>query len=132
MPFAIPLGKLASAIGIKGFIVIGMALALAVCWWGWTRAADARDEAEADLRAAEAEIALLQHQAALVETAAEERAADTDTLRTQDRELSDARNHEGDDADTRRVRRLCVVMRQQGRDTSGLAACQRFAGEGGT
>lgn len=39
------LSKAASAIGLKGFLAIGAAIALGICWWGWSRAADQRDEA---------------------------------------------------------------------------------------
>jgi len=39
------IATLASKIGIRGFIAIGAAIALGICWWGWSRAADQRDEA---------------------------------------------------------------------------------------
>lgn len=124
----IALGKLASIVGIRGGMAIALALALAVCWWGWSNAADKRDELRLELRAAEAEIELLKLDAGLKEAAATEREADNTTLRNEERELSDARTHEGDDADARRIRRLCVVMRQQGRDTSDVPACAGLGG----
>jgi len=37
--------SLASKIGLRGFLAIGTAIALGICWWGWSRAADQRDEA---------------------------------------------------------------------------------------
>jgi hypothetical protein len=44
MPFSI--ASLASSIGIKGGAIIALALALAICWFGWDRAALQRDVAE--------------------------------------------------------------------------------------
>jgi len=39
------LATIASKIGLRGFLAIGAAIALGICWWGWSRAADQRDEA---------------------------------------------------------------------------------------
>jgi len=116
-------GKIAAAIGIKGFVAIGMALALAVCWWGWTRAAGARDEARTALTLAEAEIALLGTQAALVETAAEERQADTAAVEQAEEDLIDAIAKVPDtQPDAVRVRLGCERLRRAGRLDAALTA----------
>lgn len=59
------------------------------------------------------------------ETAAEARVSDTITLSQQEKELEDA-EATGEDPDTLRIRRACLVMRQQGRDTTAYPACRRF------
>lgn len=64
------------------------------------------------------------------DTAADQRVADAITLEQQQQELEDARNC-NEDPDTVRKRRACVVMRQQGRDTSAFPACRRFEGGAG-
>lgn len=57
--------------------------------------------------------------------AAEARLSDHLTISEQKKELDDAiaRN---EDADTLRARRGCLILRQQGRDTTALASCRRF------
>lgn len=66
------------------------------------------------------------------ETAAGERLADAEDLATQEEELDDARTTPGDDANTRRLRRLCIKLRQQGGDTANHPTCCRFEGAAGT
>lgn len=39
------LTSLATKIGLRRFLAIGAAIALGICWWGWSRAADQRDRA---------------------------------------------------------------------------------------
>jgi Flp pilus assembly protein TadB len=125
MPFN-PFSALTSK--IFGAAALALLLAAAFLWWRLDAKSEALGEAKAELAAAEAEIELLKLDADLKETAATEREADNDALRNEERELQDARTHEGDDADTRRIRRLCVVLRQQGRDTSDVPACAGLGG----
>lgn len=63
------------------------------------------------------------------EAAGEQRLEDSDELRNQQEELQDARTVQGDDAGTRRLRSLCLRLRQQGGDPRDVAACHRFEGE---
>lgn len=123
-----------SALGAKLFAGLSLALLLAVAflWWRLDAKATALVEAQGDLRAAHAAIELLKLDAELKETASQEREADGADLRDQERELSDARTHQGDTADTRRIRRLCVILRQQGKDPNGYAPCRGLAGSAGT
>lgn len=51
------------------------------------------------------------------------RVDDAVNLQTQAQELKDATSNATSPADAR-VRRGCVILRQQGRDTSGIAACR--------
>jgi len=57
------------------------------------------------------------------EVSAESRVADTVISAQQEKELSDAIKAT-DDPDDRRVLRGCIILRQQGRDTSDLPACR--------
>ncbi len=65
------------------------------------------------------------------ETAAEERLDDARALSAQEKELKDARTHQGDDTVTSRARSLCRKLRQQGEDTSNHPVCCRFEGDAG-
>lgn len=65
------------------------------------------------------------------EGAASVRVEDRLTIEQQRRELQDA-IEQGEDPDTVRARRGCIILRQQGRDTSSIAACRRFEGGSGT
>ena len=84
------LTKIAQFIGIRGAIAIALGVALVSCWWGWSNAAEARDKAKAELARAEAKIVLLEADAALKETAAVERQADTARIAEAEKELVDA------------------------------------------
>lgn len=64
--------------------------------------------------------------------AADERLHDQATTQQQAQELHDASTHPGDDRNTRRLRRLCVQLRQQSGHPSDNPACTRFDGEAGT
>lgn len=57
--------------------------------------------------------------------AADTRVLDSITLAEQKKELQDAISN-GEDADTLRRRRGCVILRQQGRDTSRVPECIGF------
>ncbi len=57
--------------------------------------------------------------------AADKRVQDTITITEQKKELDDA-IETGEDPATLRARRGCLIMRQQRRDTSKIAACRRF------
>ena len=60
------------------------------------------------------------------DTAAGTRVADATRIALDERELTDALKTETDPY-TRRTLRGCIIMRQQGRDTSDLSACTRPA-----
>lgn len=57
------------------------------------------------------------------EAAAEARVADTERRAAEQQELNDAATKATSDADRRR-RTGCVILRQQGRDISSIAACR--------
>lgn len=58
--------------------------------------------------------------------AADSRVQDATRSERQRKELSDALEAIND-PDSKRALRGCVILRQQGRDTSGIPACGRFA-----
>lgn len=60
------------------------------------------------------------------ESAAEARLTDASRIALNEKELTNALT-ETSDPDTRRALRGCIVMRQQGRDTTGVPACSRPA-----
>lgn len=60
--------------------------------------------------------------------AADARVQDSVTLEQQKQELKDAIDR-GEDADTLRFRRGCIILRQQNRDSAATAACSRFETE---
>lgn len=124
------LSKAASAIGLRGFIAIGAAIALALCWWGWSRAADQRDEARASLKLANAEITLLKTDATLKETAAIERQNDTAAVAAAQEELLHAIAQVPDSTpDAVRVQLGCERLRRTGRIDADLpAACRSDGG----
>lgn len=66
------------------------------------------------------------------DTAADERLGDARDLQNQAEELKDASSHPSDDRNTRRLRRLCVQLRQQSGGAVNNPACKRFDGEAGT
>lgn len=92
---------------------LALAALVGLLWWRLDAVAGQRDRARLDLGAANGEIELLELDASLKAAASIERAADTDTLTDQARELENARNHPGDDPATRRLRSLCGILRQQ-------------------
>lgn len=108
-----------------------LAIALGICWLGWTRAADRRDELELELGQANAKIELLELDAQLKEAAAIERAIDESNATDEARRLEDARSEPGDDQFTRRARRMCERVRQLGGRLDDYPACGRFEGAGG-
>lgn len=71
-------------------------------------------------------IEVLEDVGAANETAAGSRVADTKRIALNEKELADALKAETD-PDTRRALRGCIIMRQQGRDTTGVPACGRPA-----
>ena len=60
------------------------------------------------------------------EDSAAGRVKDRVTIEQQQKELDDAISQSYEDSITLRQRRGCLIMRQQGRDTSNLASCRRF------
>lgn len=64
------------------------------------------------------------------ETAAGRRVDDGITLERQKEELADAIEDNADPAELR-ARRGCLILRQQGRDTSNIPACRGFEGRPG-
>jgi len=108
-------------------------MAVGVCWYGWTLAANKRDSLGKDLKASQAQVAVLQLDLKLKEEAALQAAKDAGKLADQSKELNDARSAPGDDADTRRLRSLCVKLRQQSAARfNATPACRRFDGQAGT
>jgi hypothetical protein len=66
------------------------------------------------------------------ENSANSRVQDRVTIEQQQKELDDAISQSREDSITLRQRRGCLIMRQQGRDTSNLASCRRFESSDGT
>lgn len=120
---ALAAGKIVSAIGIKGGIIIALALALGIALWWSQRVAEQRDEARAALALAEAEMKLLRTDAGLKEIAAEERQADTAAVAQVEKELIDAIQEVPDEQpDAVRVRLGCERLRRAGRLDADLPA----------
>lgn len=65
---ALAFGKIASSIGIKGFVIIGMALALAVMWWRADAISDSREEVRNALAAERATHAVTRSSLATLES----------------------------------------------------------------
>lgn len=98
-------------------VVIGLVLLLAYCQGredGKTGAIVAEQERTIEVQASESTAA---------EAAASERVADEVGLAKQNQELIDASKHSESD-DARRIRRGCLILQQQGRDTSKFPACR--------
>lgn len=70
-------------------------------------------------------IKLQEDEARAAATAAADRLTDQLELDQQKDDL-DAAIQDHENPDVLRARRGCLVMRQQGRDTAGIAACRRF------
>lgn len=85
----------------------------------------------ADLAREKANVEALATASAAAEAAAEERGSDAASIAEQRKELSDAK-WTCTGADDCRNMRGCIILRQQGKDLSGIAACRRFAGGSGT
>ena len=104
---------------LAGKILSGVAVALLglaiVFWIGWSRAANARDEARENLRTAEAQLTLLRVDFGLRETASVERQNDTAEVANMEKELVDAIKTVPDSApDLVRVRLGCERLRKAG------------------
>lgn len=129
------LDRALGAIGVKGFAIgsLVLAAAVAICFFGWRASAADAKRVKADLAAAQTQIETLKLDLQLKEQAALERQADNSESKTQKEELDDARNQSGDDANTRRLRALCIKLRQQAPARfDATPACSRFAGPSGT
>lgn len=108
-------------------------LLLVIALLGWRGAIQERNAVRKDLAAQVAENGRLKKDLALKETAALERQIDAAVAKTQSRELEDARTETADDPATRRLRSLCVKLRQQDPARFDAApACRRFVGPAGT
>ena len=128
MPFN-PFSALTSK--IFGGAALALLVAAAFLWWRLDAKATALTEARGTIAAQQTEIDALKLDARLKEQASLERAADTAKTATQAQELTDARNHPGDDPATRRLRTLCGKLRQQDAARfDATPACRRFAGQG--
>lgn len=96
--------------GVGGLMIV----ALAICYIGWTNAANARDDARDKLAAAEAELVLTKADLALKQTAAEERADDEAEVQEMREELVDAIREVPDTVpDDVRVRLGCERLRRR-------------------
>jgi len=100
-------------------LLVGLVLLLAYC--------QGRDDGKTGevAKQQKATIQLEQDASKADAAAADQRVKDAVTITEQKKELDDA-IEAGEDPATLRVRRGCLIMRQQGRDTSAIAACSRF------
>jgi hypothetical protein len=113
MPFN-PFSALTSK--IFGAAALALLLAAAFLWWRLDAKSEALVEAKADLAQADARIVLLEADAALKETAAEERQADTAATVKLEKELVDAIASVPDtQPDTVRIALGCERLRRAGR-----------------
>lgn len=78
----------------------------------------------AAMQLAKANVEALATASASAEVIAEQRVDDAELILRQEQELKDVQQGCASDADCR-VRRGCVILRQQGSDTSGIPACNR-------
>lgn len=102
-------------------LAIVAAAAAALAWARWS---GVRHERAAELARTYAEAAALKERINAAErAAAEARLAQARREAGQEKELRDARKDAASPDDLRR-RRGCAVMRQQGQDTSRIAACR--------
>jgi len=116
---------------IFGGAAIALALVATLCWWGWSRAADQRDELAKELKLANAEITLLKTDAVLKETAAIERQNDTAAVAAAQEELIHAIAQVPDSTpDAVRVQLGCQRLRRTGRIDADLPAACRSGGGG--
>lgn len=99
-----------------GIIVAALLIGLVVYMLGRSDGKTARAEAQIELQA---EIKQADQRAA------DTRVGDAVRMEQQRKELDDAFKA-ANGPDDRRALRGCVVMRQQGRDTTGIPGCQRF------
>lgn len=83
-------------------------------------------ESEADLAREKANVEALATASAAAEKAAEERGIADAIADAQRKELDDAKR-DCTSVDDCRVRRGCIVLRQQGKDLASIPACRRFA-----
>lgn len=88
-------------------------------------------KSEVEQKHLEAEIKILEEIGKANEHASATRAEDAIKIADQEKELQDA-IESGADPSTIRARRGCIVLRQQGRDTSSIAICRGFEADGGT
>lgn len=104
-------------------LVFALILTLTYCAGGSAK----QDEIEAERL--EQAIEFLEGEREAYGHAADEAVADNNEIRDQEEELEDARTTPGDDAYTRRIRSLCVKLRQQ--QAPEHSACARFNGGNG-
>ena len=106
------LSAIASAIGLKGFAAIGMALAFAAMFWLNKHHTEQLRDAQANLALADAQITLLKTDAALKETASKERQDDNAAIDAAEKELVNAISQVPDSQpDAVRVRLGCERLR---------------------
>jgi hypothetical protein len=112
--------------------VIGIALLIALVWALWARGNGFKEDlqvAKADLREANAELALLRTDAELKEIAAGERQADTAAIAEAEKELIDAIQQIPDShPDAVRVHLGCERLRRSGRAEIDLPESCRLDG----
>lgn len=110
---------------------LGVAIVMLVMWIGWTNAANDRDKAE---KLAQDRLELIrdyEEDIEIYETAALQRRIDEANLGNDRQELRDAISIPTDSAADRKLRRRCVLRKQQ-RPTEGVhPACERFGGGSG-
>lgn len=118
------------AIKIFSGVTLALLIAVAVLYFR-AEAADAkRVLAEDRLETANDTIDELQLDLAIMETASVERAEDDQRNDDQRRELDNASNTPGDSPADSRLRRLCVLKRQQSGSAGLPPQCSRFDLEG--
>jgi hypothetical protein len=102
-------------------MVVGLVLMLTYCAGG---AGERADQLEDTIE--------VQNKMGAADTkAADSRVVDAVRVAQEEKDLNDAIKAVGG-PDARRAMRGCVILRQQGRDTSGIAACRGPAGGQGT
>ncbi|MEO1220283.1 MAG: hypothetical protein AAFY42_02875 [Pseudomonadota bacterium] len=111
-----------------GMLVSALAAGTFFLLW---QSADARaDLNEERFKNAQATILNMELDRTIAEKAAAERAADETKADDQRRELNDAANTPGDSPVDSRLRRLCVLKRQQSGSDGLPSECERFSLEG--
>lgn len=114
--------KIARRITVGAALVLLAVAALALAYCTGRRDEDAENTAELQ----EIEIEILNDMIDATDNAANTRAEDTMRIALEEKELQDALNTEAD-PDKRRALRGCIILRQQGGDTSDIPACSRPA-----
>lgn len=119
-------GKVGAKLTLVGgvLVLIGLAVLLSYCV--------GRGDGKAGevVKQQDREIEILNDLIEASDNAEDARAADTDRIMLEEKELTDALKNTSD-PDVRRALRGCVVMRQQGRDTRSIPTCTRPAGSRG-